>query len=107
MAAKGRITIMIDAKLLGELDRMGKKLKRSRSEMVQSCIEEFVENARLGVEAFTNPVLADAMLKAFGNREVLRAMARAMGEELDEAKFAAVEGLFSRLNASGKSKGVK
>lgn len=104
---KERITIMIDRKTLREVDGLAKAFGRSRSVMIESLLNDAMEDTRIAAQAFTNPVIAEAIVGMFKNREVLRGFARAMGEELTEQQFQQLESLFAQAESRQSKKTKK
>lgn len=84
---KHRISITIDGEIVKRVGRLAKASNRSRSAMIEQLIRDGVEDAEMTVQAFTDPVLLQAFAGAFGNRDVLKAMASAVHEEMTDVQL--------------------
>lgn len=82
---KTKIAIAIDPAVLRDLDRVVKAEGRSRSSWIERVIREALNQELELVKALSNPLVADAMAKAFGNEKVLKAMYLSMGEKASAA----------------------
>lgn len=97
---KSKVTIAVDPDVLRRVDRMADAQRLSRSAMIQRACEEMLEGSEGLVKAFSNPLIRDALLGAFKDREVLRQMAASMGQKLSDRQL----DLFAKgLEAAGKS----
>lgn len=101
------ISVTLEESILREIDRMAKALRRSRSAMMENALQEWLEDQKLGLQAFTNPLVTQALMGVFKDREVLRTLAAAMGERVSEEEFQKIEGLFAQVEKSQKKRESK
>lgn len=87
MANKRRFSVTIDAAIVRRIDRIAKAAGQSRSGMIEQLCRDGVDDAETAVQAFTDPVLLQAFAGAFGNRDVLKAMASAVHEEMTDSQL--------------------
>ncbi len=76
------ISITIEPELLKRLDDLADAQGVARSQLIEKLISEGIEGEEMAVRALTNPVVMQAMVGAFRDPTVLRAMAVAVGQEL-------------------------
>lgn len=96
-----RVTIALDPAVIREVDKIARAMKRSRSMVIEGFVQDGLEDSRLGLAAFTNPVFMGHMWEALKDREALRVLLQAMGQEVDEAKFQQLQGLFAMAAEKG------
>lgn len=72
----------IPADLLKQVDDVADAQRLSRSTLLETWILEKLDSEKLNVQLLANPAVFQAMVKAFGNPEVLKSMAQAVGQEL-------------------------
>lgn len=80
---KKAVTLAVRPSLLKRLDALAKAKGESRSEAVERLLLDALDDEELAVRAITNPVIAQAILGAISQPEVMRAMLHAMREDLD------------------------
>lgn len=84
---KIKLSVSITHELVKRLDRIAKAAGQSRSAMIERLIRDGVDDAETAVQAFTDPLLLQAFAGAFGNRDVLKAMASAVHEEMTDSQL--------------------
>lgn len=89
---KTTVTIAIDPELLKRIDKLAKAMAVSRSRFFELSMREHLADQELGIQAFTDPAIMGPMIKLLGNRDWLRAAAKAFGEEASDEQLT----LFSR-----------
>ena len=82
--ARKVITITLPDEMVTSIDNLADSQGLSRSKMIERGLMEYIDSEKTMMAAFANPVIRDAMVKAFGNRDVLKAMAGAVGEEVGD-----------------------
>lgn len=85
--SKTKLSITIDPQILRRVERIAKAAGQSRSAMIERLIRDGVDDAETAVQAFTDPLLLQAFAGAFGNRDVLKAMASAVHEEMTDSQL--------------------
>ena len=81
---KQAVTIAVRPSILKRLDAIAKAKGESRSEAVERFLVDALDDEELTVRAMTNPVIAQAILGAMAQPNVMRAMMHAMREDLDD-----------------------
>lgn len=107
MALRRVITVSLKTDVIREMDRMAKALNRSRSSMIENALDEWLQDQKIGMQVFTNPVVTEALMGMFKDRDVLKQLAAAMGERISEDEFQKIEGLFSQVEKSQTKKESK
>lgn len=79
---KTKIAITIDTHVLRDVDKVAKAEGRTRSALIERCIRDSLGESLNLVKALTNPVLAEALGRAFGDPNVMREMFKVMGEKV-------------------------
>lgn len=98
--AKRKVTISIDPEILGRVDRLAIAQRISRSQLMERACIDLLEASEGLVKALANPLIRDALLGAFKDREVLRQMAASMGQKLSDRQL----DLFAKgLEAAGRA----
>lgn len=102
MATKKKVrSIAIDEKLLDELDRLADAQGISTSALISKLCREGLENEGMMVAAFTNPLIRDSLMKAFGQPDVIRAMASSMSQQVDPRQLELFQQGLQMLNNYG------
>lgn len=81
------VTISLDAGLVARIDRLARAVGMSRSAWMQRQIEDCIDDEEMGVKALTDPVVGGALLSVFKDREVMRGLAKMMGEQLSDQQL--------------------
>ena len=76
------IAVTVDPELLLRLDAVAEALSLNRSQMLEQLVRDGIEEQETYARALSNPLIAKAFGAAITQPGVLRAMAAAMGEEL-------------------------
>lgn len=84
MALKTRVTVAISEDLLRDIDRLADAQGRSRSDYMERCIRDQVRNESVTLKLLQDPVVGPAMVGAFSDPAVLRAMTDRVGEKLSD-----------------------
>ena len=87
MAEKTVVSISIDGPVLDRITELADISKRSRSAYIEQVLRDHTEKQGEAIRAFQHPVLGPALAGAFANRDVLKAMAEVMGQELDDKQL--------------------
>ena len=77
----------IEPALWGRVCELADIAKRSRSSYVAEVLRDHVEEQGEAIRAMQHPVLGPALLQAFGNREVLKAVAEVVGDRVDDRQL--------------------
>jgi predicted transcriptional regulator len=93
---KGRkkisVTVALDPRLVKRIDRIAGVKNVSRSELVTSLIQEGIDDEETTAAALSNPTILNALVGAFGQPEVMRAMMNQMRQDVTDEQL----GLFSK-----------
>ena len=76
------LSVSIDADLVHKLQELADAVGRSRSSYVEALLREAVDQESDTIKALQHPVLGPALVSAFRSRDVLKAMAEVIGDEL-------------------------
>lgn len=102
---KTPVSFSMSPSLVKRLDRLAKAMGKSRSAYLEGLVRDCIEEEESGVKMLTDPVMGPALLKAFGNRDVLRGLVRALGEDLTDSQLDLFASQMERM--TGKKKGSK
>jgi hypothetical protein len=105
------ITLYLDKSLVEQCDRLAAAQDISRSKYLVNIIEESIAQDGIAVQAMTNPVVSSALMSAFANPEVLRAITGVMRSELSDDQLnlfqRAMTTTASMAEEAGMRSGVK
>lgn len=82
MAARTRVTITVDGPMLRRIDRIAAAKKQTRCAWFRDVVADAIDQDEAAVKVFTDPLLRETLLKAFGQPGMLKAFAEAVGTEL-------------------------
>lgn len=87
MANRTVIGISLPKDLLKLVDLQAKALEMGRSEYVVAALRDYLDNQAATARLFSSPKGRDTFLKAMSQPGVLKALASAMSEEMDQEQL--------------------
>lgn len=99
MTRKPIISITIRPELLSRLDDLADAQGIARSALISKLVEDGIEQEETTVKALAHPVLGPAMVRAFSQPEVIRAMAAVIGQELDPDQLKLFKSVMGEVHA--------
>lgn len=106
MAKRKRIvTFSVDPDLVKKIDRVAKSLGMSRSEWIERSLRDSVAGDEIGVKVLLHPGFAEAFMKSLSNPQVLKGLARAMGEEVSDEQLELFGGLMRQVTEKDSPSG--
>lgn len=83
-ATKTKVSIAMDRELHSWIARIAKAKRQSVSGLIEGLVREGIEQEELAVKVFSDPVLSQTLVKAFGNMDTLKTLASLLGDELSD-----------------------
>jgi predicted transcriptional regulator len=93
----------VDPDLLIRLEAVADALSLNRSQMLEQLVRDGIEEQETYARALSNPLIARALGLAIGQPGVLKAMAAAMGEELQPEQLDLFKRAIEQAVAVGSS----
>lgn len=111
MAKRVPMGLSLDGKLMARVDRLAKAMGLTRSRYVENLVRDAIEDAELGVRAFSDPAIMGPLCEMLSKREWVQSCAKAMGAELGEDQLKlfteAMGNVVLKSKGKGKGKGGK
>ena len=87
MAKRIVVSVSIDADLAKRIDDHAAALNQTRSAFCERLLADGLADEADAVRALQNPVIAQALMSAFGDRRVLKEIASVIGDELSDQQL--------------------
>lgn len=81
------VSIAVDPALWDRVEELADAQGVSRSAFLVRLLRDAIDQEEDTIKALQNPVIASAMIKAFGDRNVVKAVAQIMNQELTPAQI--------------------